>query len=83
MFLLLQTMNDSFFSDDFKAPLRELRKGAISHTEFISKIGMERQYRDWCKDAGLKPDDLAAELFVTQHGFEESDVEKEEVVPLS
>ena len=71
------------FVDTFGKHISDLHDGAITHTEFLRNVNCYSQYKDWCEEHSLKPDEDNAELFFDMYGFEESEVTKEFIEPVS
>ena len=51
------------FVETFGKHISDLHDGAITHTEFLRNVNCYSQYKDWCEEHSLKPDEDNAELF--------------------
>lgn len=68
------------FIDNFEPHLTDLHDGKINHREFLANVDCDNQFKNWCADHGVEPDETNASLFFDMHGFEESTMQKEFIV---
>lgn len=73
----------TMFTESYGNALKDLRDKVITHTEFLSEVGCDRQYRKWCEEHSIKPEEKNAELYFDMHGFGESEMVKEFIEPVS
>ena len=81
-FLFLTFLHSDNMTDTYDKPLAQLQAGEITHQQFLTDVGCEEQFKNWCKDHHVKEDEGAAALYYDYYGFEESSIVKEFIEPV-
>lgn len=70
-------------NDSYENVLAKLNDEEITFFQFLEEVNCGKQFKKWCADHYLVPDEGAAQLFFDHHGFEDMAQVKEFVEPLS
>lgn len=69
-------------TETYDQPLADLHAGKITYQEFLRLANCDKQFKKWCADHHLTPDEGAAQCYFDYYGFEESSIVKEFIEPL-
>lgn len=65
----------------FEKPLEKLQAREITFLQFLEEVNCDKQFKKWCEEHYLIPDEGAAQLYFDYYGFEDTAIVKEFIEP--